>query len=68
MNSADLLIEHMLKFKPSELFSVRNMLVAILPYVTVGINMKDSISKQYIKFFLDLKSRDRVLGEYVEYD
>lgn len=53
MNSADLLIEHMLKFKPSELFSVRNMLVAILPYVTVGNNMKDSISKQYIKFFLD---------------
>ena len=52
MNSADLLIEHMLKFKNSESFSIRNMLVAILPDVTVGIK-KGNISKQYIKFFLD---------------
>ena len=51
MNSADLLIEHMLKFKPSEYFSIRNMLVAILPYITVGNDEKDTFSKQYIKFF-----------------
>lgn len=68
MNSADILIDHMLKFKSSESFSIRNMLVAILPNVTVGMNKKGNISKQYIKFFLDKEEQDHVLNEHQEYE
>ena len=51
MNSCDILIENMLKFKVNQTYSIRNMLVAVLPYV--ASITKDNISKEYINFFTD---------------
>ena len=51
MNSCDILIDNMLKFKVNETCSIRNMLVAVLPYVS-SIN-KENVSKKYINFFTD---------------
>lgn len=57
MSSADLLIKHMLNFKMSETFSIRNMLVSILPYVTIENENRLNFSKQYINFFTDTQDK-----------
>lgn len=53
MNSADLIIDHMLNFRMTEAGTVRSMLVGILPYVAASIDKKKVTSKNYIRFFID---------------